>query len=1040
MRPLLHHICLLLLCGLRLYAQNKTVPYFEHIGIENGLPSNTVNCTLEDKQGFMWFGTRKGLCRYDGYEFQSFNINQSVQGLAQTADGTIYASTDENNLIAINSVSGRATIIDKGGSGGGHNTFADSFDNVWYSDRNGVNRYQPTTHKTTHYPLKKTTYIWHKGNFVEDSKRNFWVLGLEVGLFKFDRNANRLRCIVGIDCPRKGLFDAGNMDLYKGLIDSQQILWTGGSKGLLQYDIAHDSFKFFYDASLVFTVAEGNNSSNERIIWFGTDKGVGVFNPKTQESKVLSGIFPFPFTVNQIVKSKNGNVWFCTSEGLLLYSPYKQAIQSLKLPSRNFNNRDNNINAILQDKSDHSGQTFWLLSAFNGLWKWNRATNDFKHFAVPHYDSNFEGLWLCQDNKNHIWVGGNQWAVWNDGQIDKTADPHREGVFLFDPHKEQFLDTPLKNHHTFFSVGFYSLGKIDRQNRLWLINHYEGIHVSELATGKELSLWSKASHDEIMKNGNWIMAIFEDHRGRIWLGTNRGLWYFDEANKHLVNVNIKPFNPSEAETAILKISEDKTGFLWAVGWGLVLKIDETGKILKRWSNDDGLFDKECRQVAIDTENKIWIGSYDGLQQYDEQKNKFRRLTIENGLLSNNTMAGFWNKNNELIIGSNGGLNVIDIAKTQITEPQQIPQFSKILVNSKPINTEQTTEINLKRYETNIQFVFTALNFEKKYLNQYDYYLENWEKTWQKTTQNSATYSNLSPGHYVFHVKQGNGQERTYQFAIAPYWYETAWSRMLFGLLIVGVGFYFLLSRARYKRLFLKLKIEESERLKKDQELVTQQAEFKHQITQTEIKALRAQMNPHFIFNCLNSIQLFTVQNNTEKASDYLTKFSRLIRLVLENSRSEKVTLANELETLRLYIELEAMRFRDKFKYQINVSDSIDQSYIEIPPLLLQPFVENAIWHGLMHKEEGGTVIVEVEQQSVSALHVTITDDGVGREKATEFKSKSATRNKSFGMKVTSERIELINQLYNTNTQVSIIDLKDKNGNATGTKVIIEIPI
>lgn len=217
-------------------------------------------------------------------------------------------------------------------------------------------------------------------------------------------------------------------------------------------------------------------------------------------------------------------------------------------------------------------------------------------------------------------------------------------------------------------------------------------------------------------------------------------------------------------------------------------------------------------------------------------------------------------------------------------------------------------------------------------------------------------------------------------------------------------------------------------------------EVTHKIQASEITALRAQMNPHFIFNCLNSIQLFTAQNDTDKATDYLAKFSRLIRLVLENSRSEKVTLENELETLQLYIEMEVMRFRGKVKFEINVANQIDQNYVEIPPLLLQPFVENAIWHGLMHKEEGGTVQVGVTQPNENLLHIEITDDGIGREKASEFKSKSATKNKSFGMKVTTERIELINQLYNTSTKVQIIDLKDEKGDAIGTKVIVEIPI
>ena len=217
-------------------------------------------------------------------------------------------------------------------------------------------------------------------------------------------------------------------------------------------------------------------------------------------------------------------------------------------------------------------------------------------------------------------------------------------------------------------------------------------------------------------------------------------------------------------------------------------------------------------------------------------------------------------------------------------------------------------------------------------------------------------------------------------------------------------------------------------------------EVTHKIQATEISALRAQMNPHFIFNCLNSIQLYTAQSNTEKATDYLNKFSRLIRLVLENSRSEKVSLENELETLRLYMEMEAMRFRGKVNAFINIAQNVDKDSIQIPPLLLQPFVENAIWHGLMHKEEGGIIRIEVTQPHAHLLRFDITDDGVGREKAAEFKSKSATQNKSFGMKVTAERIELINQLYNTATQVQIIDLKNKQGEATGTKVVVEIPI
>ncbi len=234
-------------------------------------------------------------------------------------------------------------------------------------------------------------------------------------------------------------------------------------------------------------------------------------------------------------------------------------------------------------------------------------------------------------------------------------------------------------------------------------------------------------------------------------------------------------------------------------------------------------------------------------------------------------------------------------------------------------------------------------------------------------------------------------------------------------------------------------IKTKDKLLEEQRIESITNSYEQKIVETEIKALRAQMNPHFIFNCLNSIAFFTANNQTEKASEYLSKFSRLIRLVLDNSRSEKVTLKNEFETLRLYIEMEAMRFRGKVKYQINIGNEIDVDNIQIPPLLIQPFVENAIWHGLMHKEEGGEVIIEVSLPADNLLHIEIIDDGVGRNKAAEYKSKSVTKNKSFGMKVTTERIELVNQMYKTNTKIKIIDLENTNGGPLGTKVIVEIP-
>jgi sensor histidine kinase YesM len=235
-------------------------------------------------------------------------------------------------------------------------------------------------------------------------------------------------------------------------------------------------------------------------------------------------------------------------------------------------------------------------------------------------------------------------------------------------------------------------------------------------------------------------------------------------------------------------------------------------------------------------------------------------------------------------------------------------------------------------------------------------------------------------------------------------------------------------------------IQTQDKLLEEQRINTLTTEFEQKIAETEITALRSQMNPHFIFNCLNSIKLYSLENDSESASVYLTKFSKLIRLVLDNSRSERLTLEKEIETLRLYIEMEIMRFKEKVQYEMVISHEIDQQYVEIPPLLIQPFVENAIWHGLMHKELGGKVSILVNLIEENMLEIQVIDNGVGREKSAEYKSKTATKHKSFGMKVTNERIDLINQIYKTKAKVEIIDLYDANHTGIGTKVIIQIPI
>ncbi len=216
-------------------------------------------------------------------------------------------------------------------------------------------------------------------------------------------------------------------------------------------------------------------------------------------------------------------------------------------------------------------------------------------------------------------------------------------------------------------------------------------------------------------------------------------------------------------------------------------------------------------------------------------------------------------------------------------------------------------------------------------------------------------------------------------------------------------------------------------------------EYNQRLMEMEMTSLRAQMNPHFMFNSLNSIKHFIIKNDTKDASRYLSKFSQLMRLILQNSQKAMVNLSNELRALELYIQLEQLRFIRKFDYHIHVDPEIRQLQIDIPPMILQPYVENAIWHGLLHKHEEGTINIDIRKQNESLL-IAIEDNGVGRKKARELKSRSAIKHKSYGMQITSNRLKLVEMLHQLKTDIYIHDLVDEQGTAKGTRVEITLPL
>ena len=272
--------------------------------------------------------------------------------------------------------------------------------------------------------------------------------------------------------------------------------------------------------------------------------------------------------------------------------------------------------------------------------------------------------------------------------------------------------------------------------------------------------------------------------------------------------------------------------------------------------------------------------------------------------------------------------------------------------------------------------------------------------------------------------------------------QTLMKNILVGSIIVLILFAFLFTRniilqrrSEHRRRELaenELRIQKLESEKSRAELLNQQAEL-------ELKALRAQMNPHFIFNCLNSIDRFIISNDAEKAADYLTKFAKLIRIVLEKSGHSFIPLAEELECLKLYMDLEALRFENPFLYEIN-SDELDRESVRVPSLLIQPFVENAIWHGISAMQDRrGKIIISLRLVN-EVLYCEISDDGIGMSGSAALKNKKQEHRKSLGIELTKNRLRLADYSQLENLGVGFEELKDAEGNISGTCVKLKIPV
>jgi ligand-binding sensor domain-containing protein/two-component sensor histidine kinase len=346
-------------------------------------------------------------------------------------------------------------------------------------------------------------------------------------------------------------------------------------------------------------------------------------------------------------------------------------------------------------------------------------------------------------------------------------------------------------------------------------------------------------------------------------------------------------------------------------------------------------------------------------------------------------------------------------------------------------TNLPTGLSLNYQQNSLTFHFNAILFQRENDVRFTYRLNsNRPGAWSKPDANTeANYLDLPPGKYSFEVKalMGDGTESkisAFSFTILPPFWQTWWFLTLVLLTLLAATFLI------FKYRIAAIRKEEAEK-----------TERARQISEIELTSIRAQMNPHFVFNALNSIQDFVLHNNAREASRYLTKFARLIRLALDNADKTNVTAANTMEFLQHYIDLESLRFPGKFTYELETDPEIDAENILIPNMMIQPHVENAIWHGIMHrKEEGGQLEVRLAWHDDTTLVATVYDNGVGRPAAAKINAEKRAGHRSKGTILVQENLRMINQLYHTNARVEYEDLTDADGLPLGTRVRIYIPV
>jgi ligand-binding sensor domain-containing protein len=1000
-------LTLVLLLGANAGAQMPVLS-LEHLTTKEGLPSNDVWCLNKDRRGFLWIGTGRNLCRYDGYSFLRLDSLQLgyCSGVSTDSKGDLYTSVDTRGIARIDrNTMEVSTLVQNNyddedtGNDLHEQGMVDSHDQMWVCDYTSVQRYDIAKKKLFRYTFAASGNggdVYQYASFFEDRQRVLWIVS-ELGLYYYDRRRDKLVCVLGPAAvyPENRIA----IRLSRGSQDSEGNLWIGGYEyGLVKYSPSDHRFsirKAGFEQNNVVCVRESRDENGRKVLFVGTNDGVSVYYPERDE------LYHLPEFYNQGIRIKdmyddeaNGILWMGTTDGIFKYRYRNIGVRTVAIPA-------DVVRLPVQVTSIQPAQegSYWLGLSHSGVLHWQAASN---RFTLHRY-----GQEEAFADKVRI-IGGKAFVF-----TDK-------GIFTGDGAADRFL--PWQTGTGLFRNTDFRDGLLDRKGRLWIANLNEGLKVLDAATNRELHLWAPEQGKKLVHQ-SYIKAIRETPDGRIWIATcSRGLFFFDEKKAVFTNIRELAINKDRrlGGDCINAIQVARDGSVLVASWGGVSKIAANGLIKDSFDFKSGtLKDTYCSNIAETPDGKLWFSTNEGIHVADPQTRSVRYLTTIEGLRSNAPVGFYYQAPGELLLGYINALNILDVRRLggNVRSPEIV--LSTVEVKGKKVFQDVSKEITLQPDENSVSFSFTTLNFEPASQNRFSYQLEGYDSEWTDLgNEHTVLFSNLPARSYTLRVRSSNAsgiasrEPLAVRLTIRPYFTSTLFFRVLIGLTIAGL----IVAMMRWRVSTL------AERNRLD-----------HQITEWRLKALQSQMNPHFLFNSLNSVQNYLLTNRGVEGAKYLSKFSKLVRRIMENSNHQYLSFEKIIDTLRMYVEIESFRFNHEFSYSLDIEENDVLLDAQLPPMLLQPYVENAIWHGLMPKE-GEKKLTITARLSDRHIVCTIEDNGVGRDFAPRTEGHI-----SRGQEMTRGIFEALRQ-KDSEARIEMIDLFDRDNKPAGTLVKMIIPI